>query len=59
MSEFEPTGRVYSLNLVTSALKMPGDEHNKVVVLVPFPYDPGSPGLIEGVKGLLAQFGTV
>lgn len=59
MPEFQLTGRVYSLNLVTSVLKMPGDDHNKVVVLVPFPYDPGSPGLIEGVKGLLGQFGTV
>ena len=39
---------------------MPGDDHAKVVVLVPFPCDTGSmPGLIEGVKELLGQFGKV
>ena len=39
---------------------MPGDDRAKVVVLVPFPNDAGSmPGLIEGVKEHLGQFGTV
>ncbi len=39
---------------------MPGDDRAKVVVLVPFPYDAGyTPGLIEGVKEHLGQFGKV
>jgi hypothetical protein len=39
---------------------MPRDDHDKVVVLVPLPYDTISrPVLIEEIKELLEQFGTV
>jgi hypothetical protein len=39
---------------------MPGDDHDKVVVLVPLPYDTGSRrGLVDEIKELLGQFGKV
>lgn len=39
---------------------MPGDDHDKVVVLVPFTYDTGfRPRLIEEFRELLGQFGKV
>ena len=39
---------------------MPEIDHDKVVVLVPLPYDTESrPVLIEEVKGLLEEFGKV
>jgi len=39
---------------------MPENDHDKVVVVVPLPYDTGSrPALIEEIKELLEQFGKV
>ena len=39
---------------------MAEDGNDKVVVLVPLPYDTGSrPGLIKEIKEVLGQFGKV